>query len=181
MINNKLYKKQKKQDILNYGLSEKAINRKKTDLLMSLTALLFDIQFGKSTPGTIKPFNYLERNIEMIMKANNIPVFMENEGILSNINNLIIESETNNFIQEFNFKQYLVGSGRRVLLRTDMKDAGYNSFTIKEAEKLYTITQKIMHIHKELDRRNYQGIKAPSKGAIDNVQKLINILIVNDR
>jgi hypothetical protein len=175
------YKKIHNRDIMNAGLDEKAKTRKKIDLIKSLVALLFDVQFGKSPPGTIRPIQQIERQIELITKLNKIPLFIEKEGIISNTYKLIVEIETREYVEEFSFKKYLVGVGRSTLMKMDFKDAGYNSFTIKEAEKLYTIALKIIHIHKELDRRNYQGIKAPSKGAIDNIQKLINILIVNDK
>jgi hypothetical protein len=178
--NTRLYKKEHNREVMNYRLSQSSINRKKIDLIKSLTAMLFDIQFGVSQQGTIRPIQQIERQIEMIAKLNGIPLFTEEDSIISNVFSLIVEIETESFIEEFELKKYLVSTGRRTLMRADLKSAGYNSFTIAEAEKLYTIALKIIHIHKELDRRNYKGIKSHTKKSLDGLQALINILMVND-
>jgi hypothetical protein len=187
------YKKLNDKVILNTGLSEEDITRKKIDIIKNITALLFNLQFGISPPSIIRPFKNIERTVEKVALLNKTPIHFEaiNYGKLNNkqniqaINNvfrLIQEVEKEQYIEELlSIKKYLVGFGGRKLMNTYMKDSGYNSQTIRNSEKLYTIAHKLMDIYKDMDRHNYQGIKAPMKKAIDGCQQLINILVVNDR
>jgi hypothetical protein len=164
------YKKQNFRDIMNYRYSNKAITRKQMDTILNMITLLFNIEFGKSNNGSTQIIRYIERSLEKLALINNIDFFKEST-ILDNVESLVME---------ISITDYLIEKGRSKLLRTDLSRMGFHSHSIDKIDRISTIGMKMMKIYKELSRQNYKGVQGPTKMILDNLQKVIDIIVVND-
>lgn len=170
-LRNKLYKKANDREVLNYGLSEKAINRKKVDLVKMIVAMLFDLRLGESNNGAIQTFRQIEKTVEKIALLNGVDLFMENKNIIDNSKQLIFEIDISGMIVNY-------ASGK--LLKIDLKRMGYRAYTANEASRLTNIAKSIMAMNKGLIVNGY-NIKGPVKNILDNVYKIINTILTNER
>ena len=169
---NILYKKQDIRDVLNYRYSEIAINQKKIDTILNHITLSFGIQLDTSKKGEIQSLQQINKLLKKILLIQNKPVFLpENNNVLDNIDELIIE---------WDVKSYLYEKGRSSIVKGQLKNDGYSSNTAYYVDALTGIAVKILKYYKHLDAMNYPGIKNPTKAAIDNIQKIIDIILVND-
>lgn len=159
------------QFITNQGLTDSALNRKKIDLIKSLTAMLFNVRFGESKNGSIKSIQNIERNIELLAKIENKPLFIENKSIIDDAKTLIFEIDLAGAVVNYaQRKTTSFGLGRM----------GYRKHTVKDVERLLGISINIHKIYKELNMHGY-NIKGPVKNILDNIQKIINTILTNER
>ena len=168
-MGSRLYKKNNIRDIMNYRYSDKAITRKQMDTILNTITLLFNIEFGKSNNGSAQPIKRIEKELEKLAIINNKKFFKES-SILDNADNLIFE---------ISITDYLIEKGRSKLLRTDLSRAGFHGHSIDKIDRMSTIGMKMVKIYKELNRENYK-VQGPFKMVLDNIQKIVDIIITND-